>query len=46
MTHDKKVWVSWYNHNCEYISKYCDEYHRVGASVPLSVLSEYMKEEN
>ena len=45
MNEDKKVYVSWYDHDCDYISKYCDEYHSVGASVPLSVLRPYIKEE-
>lgn len=45
MNEDKNVYVSWYDCDCDYISKYCDEYHSVGASVPLWVLRPYIKEE-
>lgn len=34
-------YVSWYICNCEWTSKYCDENHRAGANVPLSVLESY-----
>lgn len=40
----KDVWVSWYTCDCDYISKYCDDYHRVGALVPVSVLEPYYVE--
>lgn len=45
MNEDKNVYVSWYDHDCDYISKYCEEYHEHTASVPLSVLRPYIKEE-
>lgn len=35
------VTVSWTECNCEWGSKYCDENHRVYATVPVSVLKEY-----
>lgn len=34
-------YVSWYICNCEWSSKYCDENHRAGANVPISVLESY-----
>lgn len=47
MTEEETKYVSWYNCDCVeyygYTSKYCDEEHRVGAQVPLSVLRTYMK---
>lgn len=41
MTDEKRVYVSWFDCNCEWRSKYCDEYHKVGASVPENVLNQY-----
>lgn len=42
---EKTVTVSWYDCECAnhfgYTSKYCDENHRVYATVPVSVLKEY-----
>lgn len=40
---EKTVTVSWYNCECEWLSDYCDENHRVYATVPVSVLKEYAK---
>jgi len=40
---DKLVYVGWYDHDCEWLTKYCDEHHRVGAMVPMSVLSQYKR---
>lgn len=45
MNEEIEVYVSWHDCDCEWASKYCDEYHSVGASVPLSVLRPYIKEE-
>lgn len=42
---DRLVTVSWYNCDCAetyWITKYCDEHHRVWATVPASVLEEYI----
>lgn len=36
-----KIRVSWYTCNCDYLSKYCDEYHQASALVPASVLEEH-----
>lgn len=38
---DEMVYVSWYEHSCDWLTKYCDEYHRVTARVPVSVLNQY-----
>lgn len=35
-------YVTWYDHTCPWITKYCDEYHRVGASIPVAVLRQYL----
>lgn len=47
MNNEKTVYVSWYNCDCAeyfgYTSKYCDEEHRSGARVPVSVLETYTK---
>lgn len=40
----KDVWVSWYTCDCDYISKYCDDYHRACALVPVSALEPYYAE--
>lgn len=34
--------VTWYEHDCEWITKYCDENHTVSALVPMSVLRQYV----
>lgn len=33
--------VHYYTCDCDYISKYCDEYHTAYARIPKSVLDEY-----
>lgn len=35
---DEAVQVFWYEHDCEWLSKYCDEHHRRSALVPRSAL--------
>lgn len=35
------VRVSWYDCDCEWLLKYCDDYHRTYASVPVKVLEKY-----
>ena len=34
------VLVSWYEHDCDWITKYCDENHRKYAVVPRAILVE------
>lgn len=41
---EELVSVSWYEHDCDWISKYCDDYHRVFSAVPVSILAHYKKE--
>jgi len=41
MPEEKNIYVSWYEHDCDWITKYCDEYHRSSALVPASVLAQY-----
>ena len=41
MTDEETVGVWYYDHECEWLTKYCDEFHRVYVRVPLSVLKEY-----
>lgn len=38
---DETVRVHWYEHNCEWLTKYCDDHHMVSASVPKAVLRKY-----
>lgn len=33
--------VSWYDCDCEWLSKYCDDHHRKYAHVPVEVLEKY-----
>ena len=40
----KAVSVRYYTCNCEWISKYCDEFHTARALVPVAVLEKYTKE--
>lgn len=40
---EETVYVQWYQHDCPWITKYCDEYHKVGAQVPVSILNDYKK---
>lgn len=42
---DQSIRVSWYDHDCDWITKYCDEYHTRSALVPLSVLEQYITKE-
>ena len=37
----KYITVSWYDCDCEWTTKYCDEEHRRYARVPVSVLRTY-----
>jgi hypothetical protein len=36
------VSVTWYEHDCEWITKYCDEHHARTALVPRDVLAQYV----
>ena len=36
------VLVMWYEHDCPWITKYCDEEHLRRATVPRDVLSQYV----
>lgn len=40
-TGEKEVWVTWRTCDCDYTTDYCDDNHRSGARVPLSVLEQY-----
>jgi hypothetical protein len=40
-TSEQRVTVHWYDHDCEWVTKYCDEYHAKYALVPASVLRRY-----
>lgn len=33
--------VSWYEHDCDWITKYCDEHHQRYATIPVDVLEQY-----
>lgn len=35
------ILVHWYDCNCEWITKYCDEYHQKSAYIPADVVREY-----
>jgi hypothetical protein len=39
---DDEVTVYYYDHTCEWISKYCDEHHRRHAVIPVDVLAKYV----
>lgn len=39
------VWVTWYEHDCDWISKYCDEFHAVRAKVPIAELEKWRVEQ-
>lgn len=45
MPDEETRYVPWYMCNCEWASKYCDDYHRAGARIPLSVLEQYEAKE-
>ena len=34
--------VHWYTCSCQWLSKFCDEYHRASSRVPVSVLREHL----
>lgn len=38
---ERTVFVRYYTCNCEWTSKYCDEFHQAGVSIPVSVLETY-----
>lgn len=40
---EPKITVHYYEHSCEWLTKYCDEYHRRTAVVPASVLARYTR---
>jgi hypothetical protein len=42
---DDYVTVSWFEHDCEWVSKYCYEHHEVHARVPVDVLTQYTSKE-
>lgn len=33
--------VYWYECDCDWLTKFCDEFHRRTADIPLDVLKEY-----
>lgn len=35
------VRVAWYDHDCDWLTKYCDENHRKFAWIPMSVVRQY-----
>lgn len=37
----ESVLVSWYDHDCDWVSKYCSEHHYRSATIPLSILREF-----
>jgi len=40
---DDIVHISWYEHDCDWITKYCDEHHRHSANVSRSALVALIK---
>lgn len=38
--------IHWYEHDCEWISKYCDEHHLRSATVSRTVLETFAQNEN
>lgn len=38
---EQTILVTWYDHNCDWITKHCDEYHTRSALVPVEVLAQY-----
>ncbi len=44
MTNEETVTVYYYDHDCDYISKYCDEFHIGIARIPLSKIREWVEE--
>jgi hypothetical protein len=43
MPEAEEVWVTWYDCDCAFISKYCDENHVSRALVPVAVLNKFTK---
>ena len=35
------VRVTWYEHDCQWLTKYCDEHHARTAWVPLAIVKQY-----
>lgn len=35
------VWVTWYEHDCDWVTKYCDDMHTVRAKVPVEELEKW-----
>lgn len=44
MTDEKMVTVRWETCECEYRSKYCDEYHFGVARIPLEKIKQWIEE--
>lgn len=42
---DKSVAISYYTCSCDWISKYCDDYHRDTVLIPLDALEKYRMEQ-
>jgi len=40
----KFIWVTWYEHDCEWITNFCDEMHTVRAKVPVEELERWRVE--
>lgn len=39
-----RVYVSWHDCDCEWVTKYCDKHHRKSAFVPVASLERYVRE--
>lgn len=46
MTEEQMVTVRWDTCDCDYRSKYCEEYHFGVARIPLSKIKQWIEEEN
>lgn len=44
MTDEKMVTVRWSTCECEWGTKYCDDFHTAGARIPLSKIKEWIEE--
>lgn len=38
---ERRIAVYYYEHSCEWVSKFCDEHHQRSALVPVSVLAAF-----
>ena len=42
MSEVELVRVQWFEHDCDWISKYCDEFHTRSVMIPRPVLNNYV----